>query len=221
HDTLPKIVSKPQGAMLPDEPKESDDKPDNEKKPDEEEFVDPLAVSDHRNERILSHSPAPPSQDSENEQSQTVNKDSVDKQDASNQQQPQKEEPQSPTQTLSDIEQAVGAHHQQSEASNNQTEEPGKPDMNFAPAHSATPSPSHRSSESPAELDEARQAIMDATATPNTSADQPLPPVESLNAQPVHLNIHPDDTQDSSSSNQKVQNPNQPPPVPPPMMPPN
>ncbi len=219
HDTLPKIVTKPQGAMLPDEPEESDDQSNSANNSDEEEPVDPLSSSDHRNERILSHNSASQQTDSD-EHSQGDKSSPENEQNTGGQEQSQDEEPQSPTQTLSDIEQAVGAH-QQTGDSNNQAEASSKPDMNFAPAHSTAPSPSHRSNETPAELDEARQAIMDAADTSNTNPDQALPPVEALNAQPVHLNIHPNDTQNTSAPNQQVQNPNQPPPVPPPMMPPS
>jgi len=216
HDTLPKIVSRPQGALLPEEPEEPGDESDDTNNPDDEEFVDPLASPDHRNEKILSHDSVS-NQSDEDVQNKEQSK-SIEDNPASNTEAAPQEEPQNPTQTLSDIEQAVGAHRQ---TGNSQAENQRKSDLNFAPAHSTGPSPSHRSNEPPAELDEARQAIMDAANTPSATPDQSLPPAGASNAPPAHLNILSDHRQNTPPSNQQVQNPNQPPPVPPPMMPPN
>jgi hypothetical protein len=246
----PKIVKKPQSAMLTEPPSSQDDMLAPSVDGDDDTFKDPLSDpdADKRNQRILSHDgPADQNQQNNNQTAADQSKEPTDTQTTT---QPsantgstppkQDEKPiQTEPQTLKDIEKSVGAHTEEAQATGEQAATPQN-DTQLAPSTQSgqsqpaapqpaqapqAPSANKPAQQSPAELDQARQAIIDAVNDESKQGgDAPLPPVEALNAQPVELEIHPDDSQDKLPQDQappQVDNPNQPPPVPPPMMPPS
>lgn len=250
-EELPKIIKKPSNEMLTEPPKHQGGALEPSTTGDDQDsFKDPLSDPDaaRRNQHILTRksvddnndatepeaSQQPASTPSQQEQSPSTSSASPadeavtakDAPESTNTEQPLQQGPQ----TLSDIEQSVGAHQQQdSPSSDSEQHQPAQPAPTTDAAAQATDATPQQ--QSPAELDQARQAIIDAVdsdkSNTNTTNEQPLDPIEALNAQPVDLNIHPEDTassaEDTSQQPQepKVDNPNQPPSVPPPMMPPS
>ncbi len=227
-DSPPQIIRKPQSAMLNDPPTNQDGMltpggGDN----DDEGVVDPLADTARRNERILSHD-GPADDEPEDEQKP----DGDNSPDSTTAKPPEPEAPAPPTepkaeeapsepteqplkaepgpQTLTDIEKSVGAHQ-------DKEEDKAPPQAEAAPqAPTDAPTASGTESGQPPELDQARQAILDAVHDEVPNSDKPQPPIQALNAQPVDLDLHPED----NNAQQQDQSRGQPPPVPPPMMPP-
>lgn len=242
-DEHPPIIRKPQQSMLQHPPRTDQIQTDDTTAtvPDGTESFSPLSDPDaeRRNSQILSRD----NNDSAKENPSTDSPDGNDNQPsaeppsstpvATNDAEPtpppasnNTEEPVAPAdqpvpndqpQTLSDLEAAVHAHQDQPTS-------PGveKPADSSTPAAGDQPATNTTAESQTQELDEARQAIMDAVAQGDTA---PLPKVEALNAQPVDLNIHPENQPPQSpqaTDQAPTQNPQQqpPPPGPPPMMPP-
>lgn len=183
-DLLPPIIKRPQSAMLSEPPSSGPQDGgelgiDTSSSEADEEFFDPLSVASKRNEKILQHGDDSSSASSPQSPQQSTEPPKAPEE--SRGQQPATPPPPpippiaGPTRTLQDIERSVGAH-----------QEPSQPD--------ATPQEKPAAPSPPPELDDARNAIINAMNDPNENA--------SLSSQP------------------NVQNPQQPPPVPPPMMPP-
>ncbi len=247
----PKIIKKPSSAMLTEPPSSQDDMlTPSGNDPDQDSFKDPLSDSDaeKRNQRILSHDndaadtkaedDASDQQQEESEQGQSPDTDGssaienntlADNNDsaADSEEKPLQEG----NQTLADIEQSVGAHQQQQssqESGDHQSQAPvpaNQPTDFMPPAErqDQVPVDTPQQQQSPAELDQARQAIIDAVNDESKATnEQTLSPIEALNAQPVDLDLHPEDTATATEPTPppQVENPNQPPAVPPPMMPP-
>ncbi len=214
-DEHPPIIRKPQNAMVNEPPSGQDDMLTPNANDEDDTYSDPLGDPDaaRRNERILNRGGETQNQNTETTPTEpektppdaTQTPDTAQSTQApAPTEQPLKAE--EGPQTLQDIEKSVGAHqpdNSDGQATNNSGE--------------------NNQNQTPPELDEAKKALHQVATEHPQSADEPLPPVEALNAQPVDLNIHPEDTNNSSSPapNNNVQDPNQPPPVPPPMMPPS
>ena len=232
---LPKIISKPQNAMLKEPPKHQDNSLFASTADDsEEETINPLDDdTNRRNERILSHdssddddagstdtatgtspeppapTPPPPPQPASTPPAPAPPPPPATAPQPAPPPQPTEEHPQ----TLADIEEVVGAHQAPSPSDSNSS----------AASNDAKPA-----NQTPEELDEARKAIMDAVNSAPADKDTPLPPIQALNAQPVDLELHPKDQPASEEpappaptpSPPEVVDPNAPPAVPPPMMPP-
>lgn len=124
-------------------------------------------------------------------------------------------------QTLSNIEKSFGAHQDQGG------------DASVAPQPGTSMEPTNGTAETPSSVfDGAQQAVRGAVKQNPPSPDAPLPKTEALNAQPVHLNLHPEDKPAADQSSDKTDENNNtpskdnagndtPPSVPPPMMPPS
>jgi hypothetical protein len=194
--------------MLKEEPKSQQDDPllAGSTDEDSEDMVDPLSDTSQRNDKILSHNRSTQEEPADSDDSPT-------KQSPPPQSPPAQEDEDTPDQnksdasehqqTLADIEQVVGAH---------QTP-PSTESSSAEPTSTSQHTP-------PPELDEARKAIMDAVDSAPQNSDQPLPPVQALNAQPVDLELHPAKNDNDQQHAPQVTDPNAPPAVPPPMMPP-
>lgn len=206
NEGLPPIIKKPQSAMLSDSPttQQEGELGIDEQKNDntDEEFYDPLSSQSKRNERILQHNDGDNEQKDETPQhgAQEDNQPSPDNtapvtqtpqppQQEDHDQQDQSATPlEGPTRTLQDIERSVGAHQNNGNERTNESVDAVSSNQENTP----------KSAGNPPDVNNARQAILDAMDASGNASQAPSP----------------------AQQQPQVQNPQQPPPVPPPMMPP-